>query len=142
MADCPFCRKAVDPLATRCRYCRSEIQLTPIQPAATTYYSAVMAPALGAAFMSFIFWILSPFSGYALHFALGGPTDLSLRDYMIDFDALLAAALVAMSLSALCGWLRYTKESLLLSLLSFATPFFVPPVLIIATQIATIASTY
>lgn len=140
MADCPFCRKAVDPLATRCRYCGGEIQLTPIQPAATTFYSAVMAPALGAALMSFIFWVLSPFSGFALHFALGGATDLSLTGYMIDIDALAAVALVAMSLSALCGWLRYTKESLLLSLLSFCTPFFVPPVLIIATQTATIAN--
>lgn len=142
MADCPFCRKAIDPLATRCPYCRSEIQLTPIQPTATTFYGAVMAPALGAGLMSFIFWILSPFSGYALHFALGGATDLSLRGYLIGFDALLAIAFVAMSLSALCGWLRYTIESLLLSLLSFLTPFIVPPVLIIATQAVTISNTY
>jgi hypothetical protein len=111
-----------------------------MQPAATTFYSAVMAPALGAAFMSFIFWILSPFSGYALHFALGGATDLSLQGYMVDFDALCAIALLAMSLSAFCGWLRYTKESVLLSLLSFCTPFFAPPVLIIATQTAIISN--
>jgi hypothetical protein len=59
---------------------------------------------------------------------------------MVDVDALLAVALVAMSLSALCGWLRYTKESVLLSLLSFCTPFFAPPMLIIATQTVTIAN--
>lgn len=142
MADCPYCRKAIDPLATRCPHCRSQIQLTPFQSVDTTLYSAVAAPALGAAFMSFIFWILSPFSGYFLRFALGGATDLGLRDYMIDVDAMFAIALFAMGLSALCGGLRYVKEDLILSLLSFCTPFIVPPVLIIAVQTASISSSF
>jgi hypothetical protein len=139
MTDCPHCRKPIDPLATRCPYCRSEIQLSPVQPAATTFYSAVMAPALGAGLMSFFFWMLSPFSGFALHAVFGGATDLTLRGYMVGFDAFLAIALVAMSLAALCGWLRYVRDSLLLSLLSFLTPFMAPPLLIVVTQIADIA---
>lgn len=139
MAFCPYCKKAIDPLATRCPHCGSEVQLTAFQPVDTTLYSAVVAPALGAGLMSFIFWILSPFSGFLLHVALGGATDLTLRDYMVDFYALVVVALLAMALSALCGWLRYMKESLFLSLLSFCTPFLAPLVLVITVQIAAIS---
>lgn len=139
MADCPFCRKPIDSLATRCPHCRSEVQLTPFAPVATNFYSAVVAPALGAGLVSLICWGLSPFSGFALHVVLGGATDLTLRDYMLDFDTLAAIALAAMALSAFCGWLRHRQESLFLSLLSFATPFIVPPVLVVAFQIASIS---
>lgn len=139
MATCPFCRKAIDPVATRCRHCGGEIHLSSFQPVETTFYSAVVAPALGAALMSFVFWILSPFSGYFVHFALGEATDLGLRDYMIDAEAAIAIALLAMALSALCGWLHYTRDSLLLSLLTFCTPFCVPPALVIAVQLADVA---
>jgi hypothetical protein len=136
MADCPYCRKPIDPLATRCPHCRSEVQLTPALGAEPTFYTLVIAPALGAVLMSLIFCLLSPFSGLALHAALGGPTDLTLQDYMVGFDTLAAVALIAMALSALCGWLRHRDESLVLSVLAFATPLAVPPVLVIAFQIA------
>jgi len=140
MTDCPSCRKAIDPLATRCRHCGSEIQLTSFQPAAPTFYNRVVAPALGAGLISFITWMLSPFSGFVLHFTLGGATDLTLRDYMIDLDILVMIALFAMGLSAFCGWLRHRKESLFLSLLSFCTPLIAPPVLVVTFQIDTISA--
>lgn len=142
MSDCPYCRKAIDPLATRCPHCGSEVQLTSFQPVATTFYNAVMAPALGAGLMSIIFWALSPFSGFALHAVLGGATDLTLRDYMMDLDALYGVALLAMSLSALCGWLRYVREGVLLSLVSFGAPLVAPPVLIVTVQAASISGAY
>jgi hypothetical protein len=140
MADCPFCRKAVDPLATRCPHCGGTIQLTPFEPAAPTFYGAVLAPALGAALMSVIFWILSPFSGFFLHVALGGATDLGLRDYMVDVRTMVDIALVTMALSALCGWLRYREESLFLSLLSFCTPFIAPMLLVVAFQAVAVSA--
>jgi hypothetical protein len=105
-----------------------------------TLYNAVVAPALAAGLMSLVFCLLSPFSGLALHFALGGATDLTLRDYMVGFDTLVTVALTAMVLSALCGWLRQRYESIALSLLAFAGPLVIPVVLIIAFQIAGIAA--
>jgi hypothetical protein len=72
--------------------------------------------------------------------ALGGATDLTLRDYMVGFDTLVTVALTAMVLSALCGWLRQRYESIALSLLAFAGPLVIPVVLIIAFQIAGIAA--
>lgn len=140
MADCPYCRKSIDPLATRCPHCRSEVQLTPFMGDEPTFYTTVAAPALGAGLMSLIFCLLSPFSGLGLHFALGRPTDLSLRDYMVGFDTLVMVALVAMALSAFCGWLRHRYESVVLSLLSFASPLIVPPVLVVAFQFAGITA--
>jgi hypothetical protein len=44
-----------------------------------------------------------------------------------------------MGLSALCGWLRYRYDSLVLSVLAFAGPLIVPLVLIVAFQVAGIA---
>jgi len=139
MADCPFCRKAIDPLATRCPHCRSEVQLTPAMGAEPTFYTMIAAPALGGLLMSLIFCLLSPFSGLALHFVLGGATDLTLRAYMVGADTAVTVSLAAMALSALCGWLRYRYDSLVLSVLAFAGPLIVPLVLIVAIQIAGIA---
>lgn len=139
MTYCPYCRKAIDPLATRCPHCRSEVQLTPVMGAEPTFYTTIAAPALGAGLMSLIFCLLSPFSGLALHFALGGETDLTLRAYMVGFDTLVTVALAAMGLSAFCGWLRHRYESVVLSLLSFASPLIVPAVLVVAFQIAGIS---
>jgi len=140
MADCPYCRKAIDPLARRCPHCRSEVQFAPPVAAEPTFYSAVVAPALAAGLMSLVFCLLSPFSGLALHVALGGPTDLSLRDYMVGFDTLVTVAVTAMVLAAFCGWLRQRYESVPLSLLAFAGPLLIPPVLIVAFQVAGIAA--
>ena len=139
MTSCPGCRKVIDPLATRCPHCGGAIQLTAFQPAESSFYGAVIAPAFGAVLMSVVFGVLSPFSGYVLNVALGGTTDLGFRDYMIDADAMVTVALLAVALSALCGWLRYVRESLLLSLLSFCTPFFAPPLLVVIVQAAGIA---
>ena len=139
MADCPHCRKSIDPLATRCPYCRGEVQLTPFMGDEPTFYTMVTAPALGAGLMSVIFCVLSPFSGLALHFVLGGSTDLTLLDYMVGFDTLVVVALIAMSLSAVCGWLRQRYESIVLSLLTFSSPLIIPPILVVAFQIAGIS---
>jgi hypothetical protein len=139
MADCPYCRKSIDPLATRCPHCRSAVQLPPPMAAEPTLYNAVVAPALGAGLMSVIFCGLSPFSGLALNFALGRATDLTLLDYMVGFDAMVTVALAAMGLAAFCGWLRQRYDSIALSLLSFAGPVVIPAVLVIAFQIAGIA---
>jgi hypothetical protein len=138
MTDCPYCRKPIDPLASRCRHCGSAVQLTPGQPVETSFYSAVMAPALGAGLISFIAWVLSPFSGFALHLLLGGATDLTLSDYRVDSGSWVFIALFAMALSGLFGWLCYRRAGVALSLLSFFTPLVVPPVMIVGTQLAEI----
>lgn len=140
MTDCPYCRKPIDPLATRCPHCRGEVQLRPLIGDEPTVYTTIVAPTLGAGLMSLVFCLLSPFSGLALHFALGAATNLSIAHYMVGFDTLVAVALIAMALAALCGWLRTRIESLALSLLSFATPFLAPPILVIAFQIADIGA--
>lgn len=140
MTDCPACRKSIDPLATRCPHCRSAVQLSPAMGAEPTFYTLIAAPALGAGLMGAFFCLLSPFSGLGLHFVLGAPTDLTLSDYMVGFDTLILVVLIAMGLSAFCGWLRHRIDSVVLSVLTFATPLIAPALLVIGFQAAGIAA--